>query len=265
MYKLIAIDIDDTLLNDSIEISDKVRAAIEKAIEAGVKIVLCTGRTIKGAERFYDQLGLDTLFITAGGAEIYDTDKKRVFENEVEPSLVKKVLEYAYERGIHAQVFTDGELVYRERNKYSELYEGPYGFQGKLVPDLLEKEDIQTPKVLFVVDRDKADAIQQDVEKKFTSLAIKRSKHIYIEFWSPGVNKGVALEFAAKYYSIDIKDTIAIGDSQIDAPMIEAAGLGVAVENAPDSLKQVADITCPSNEDDGVAYVIEKYILEAAE
>ena len=264
MYKLIAIDIDDTLLNNSIEISNRVRIAIEKAIEAGVKIVLCTGRTIKGAERFYDQLGLDTLFITAGGAEIYDADKKRVFENEVEPSLVKKVLAYAYERGIHAQVYIDGELIYKERNKYSELYEGPYGHPGKPIPDLMEIE-IKTPKVLYIVDEDKADAIQQDVEKKFTSLSIKRSKPIYIEFWTPGVSKGMALEFAAKYYSIDLKDTIAIGDSQIDAPMIEAAGLGVAVENAPDSLKQVADITCPSNEDDGVAYVIEKYILEAAE
>ena len=264
MYKLIAIDIDDTLLNNNIEITDRVRKAIEKAIKAGVKVVLCTGRTIKGAERFYDQLGLDTLFITAGGAEIYDSDKKRVFEDEVDPALVKQILEYAYERGIHAQVYIDGELIYKERNKYSELYEGPYGHPGTLVPNLMEIE-IKTPKVLYVVDGDKADAIQQDVENMFTTLDVKRSKPIYIEFLTPGVSKGVALEFAAKYYSIDLKDTIAIGDSQIDAPMIEAAGLGVAVENAPDSLKKVADITCPSNEDDGVAYVIEKYILEAAE
>ena len=128
----------------------------------------------------------------------------------------------------------------------------------------MDIETIKTPKVLYVVDEDKAPAIQHDVQQKFPSLAIKRSKPIYIEFMSPQINKGEALRFTAGYYSIDIKDTIAVGDSQIDAPMIEAAGLGVAMDNSPASLKEIADITCPSNEDDGVAYVIEKYILEAA-
>lgn len=264
MYKLIAIDIDDTLLNNDIQISDRVQDAIKKAIAKGTKVVLCTGRTFRGAERFYDQLELDTLFITAGGAEIYDPDKKRVFEIELDPAITKQILEYAYSLGIHAQVYIDGELVYRERNEYSLLYEGPYGYPGIVDENLLEKDNILTPKVLFVVDEDKAEKIQHDAENKFTSVAIKRSKPIYIEFTPPSISKGTALEFVADYYSIDIKDTIAIGDSQIDAPMILAAGLGVAVDNAPDSLKNSADIICPSNDDDGVAYVIEKYILEAS-
>ena len=120
-----------------------------------------------------------------------------------------------------------------------------------------------TPKVLYVLDADKAPAVQKDVEAKFNTLSIKMSKPMFIEFATFGISKGVALQYVADFYNVDIKDTIAIGDSQIDAPMIEVAGLGIAVENAPDALKEIADITCPSNEDDGVAYVIEKYILEA--
>lgn len=265
MYKLIAIDIDDTLLNNDIQITSKVQDAIQKAIAKGTKVVLCTGRTLRGAERFYDQLGLDTLFITAGGAEIYDPNKNRLFEVEVDPALTKQILEYAYSKGIHAQVYIDGDLVYRERNEYSQLYEGPYGYPGTVIEDLLDIERIVTPKVLFVVDENKAEAIQQDAETKFPTLSIKRSKPIYIEFTPRSISKATALEFVADYYSIDLKDTIAVGDAQIDAPMILAAGLGVAVENAPDSLKSIADVICPSNEDDGVAYVIEKYILEAFE
>lgn len=263
MYKLIAIDIDDTLLTDEIIITDRVQNAIDEARQNGVIVVLCTGRTIKGALRFYQQLQLDTLFITSGGAEIYDAKQKRVFENEVDPKLVKQVLQHAYDNDIHAQVYIDGELIYRERNKYSEMYEGPYGFPGTLIPNLMDLEEILTPKIVYVLDADKASVVQPEMEKKFPTLAVKRSKPVYIEFCSPNVSKGEALKYVADYYGVDMKETIAIGDSQIDAPMIKAAGLGVAVENAPDKLKELADITCPSNEDDGVAYVIEKYILEA--
>ncbi len=263
MYKLIAIDIDDTLLTDDIKITDRVHKAIKDAESKGVIVVLCTGRTIKGGERFYHQLNLDTLFITSGGAEIYDANRKRVHEDELDPALVKQVLQYADEHDIHAQVYIDGELVYKERNMYSDIYEIPYGFPGISVPGLMDQEVIVTPKVLYVLDADRAPAVKKEVEKKFPSIAIKTSKPMFIEFASVGVSKGVALKFVADYYNVDMKDTIAIGDSQIDAPMIEAAGLGVAVQNAPAALKEIADITCPSNEDDGVAYVIEKYILEA--
>jgi Cof subfamily protein (haloacid dehalogenase superfamily) len=263
MYKLIAIDIDDTLLTNDIKITKRVSDAIKAAQRKGVIIVLCTGRTIKGAERFYHQLKLDTLFITSGGAEIYDANRNRVFEDELDPHLVKQVLQYAYDNGIHAQVYIDGELVYKERNKYSQNYEIPYGHPGILVPDIMERDEILTPKVLYVLDADKAQAVKKDVEKKFKSIAIKTSKPMFIEFMSSGVSKGVGLKFVADYYNIALDDVIAIGDSQIDAPMIQAAGLGVAVANAPESLKQIADFVCPSNEDDGVAYVIEKYILEA--
>lgn len=263
MYRLIAIDIDDTLLTGDIKITERVSSAIKAAQEKNVIVVLSTGRTIKGAERFYHQLKLDTLFITSGGAEIYDAQRKRVFENELDPAIVKQVLQYAYDNDIHAQVYIDGELVYKERNKYSALYEIPYGYPGILEPDLMQMSEIVTPKVLYVLDESRAPAVKKDVVSKFSSLVINTSKSTYIEFSSVGVSKGVALKHVADYYNVDLKDVIAIGDSQIDAAMLNAAGLGVAVENAPDELKQIADITCPSNEDDGVAYVIEKYILEA--
>ena len=263
MYKLIAIDIDDTLLTDDIKITKRVNSAIKAAQAKGIIIVLCTGRTIKGGERFYHQLNLDTLFITSGGAEIYDSSRKRVFESEVDPKLVKEVLRYAYDNDIHAQVYIDGELIYKERNKYSELYEIPYGHPGILMPDIMDRSEILTPKILYVLDADKAPAVKKDVRRLFPTLAIKTSKPMFIEFASREVSKGVGLKFVADYYNVDMAEVIAIGDSQIDAPMIEVAGLGAVVDNAPDSLKQIADIICPSNEDDGVAYVIEKYVLEA--
>lgn len=263
-YRLIAIDVDDTLLTDELCIPERVSRAIRKAVEKGVRVVLCTGRTKKGVQRYYDELGLDTLYITAGGAEVYDAAGHALFTRSVDPPLVKQILEYAYKNGLHAQVYIDGELVYREKNKYSELYEIPYGYSGIVEPNLIKLPQIITPKVLFVTDENRIAAIQKDVENRFPMLTIKQSKPVYLEFAHPSVNKGEALAFTANYYGIDQQDVIAIGDTDIDIPMLEYAGLGVAMANAKPHVQLAADIVCPSNQQGGVADVIEKYILEEA-
>lgn len=262
-YKLIAIDIDDTLLTENGEIPERVRESVDNAKKKGVHVVLSTGRTRKGAQRFYDQLQLDTLMITSGGAEVYDANQERVFECAVDPAIVKDLLKYAYNKGLHPQVYMDGELVYRDRNKYAKLYEIPYGHLGIEVPDLLEHDNIITPKVLYVMDEHKVESIKKETEALFPMLTIKRSKPMFLEFAHPSVSKGKALEFVANYYGVSSDDIIAIGDTEIDIPMIEFAGLGVAVENGYQHVKDAADIVCASNEEAGVADVIQKYILEA--
>ena len=263
-YKLIAIDVDDTLLDNSLNIPERVSRAVRKATEKGVRVVLCTGRTKKGGQRFYDELGLDTLYITAGGAEVYDAAGHALFTRGVDPPLVKKILEYAGQHDIHAQVYIDGELVYSKKNYYSDLYEQSYGHPGIVEPDLLKMPRIITPKVLFVIDEDRIAGVKEDVEQRFPMLTIKQSKPVYLEFAHPSVNKGEALAFTASHYGIDRRDVIAIGDTDIDIPMLEYAGLGVAMANAAPHVQAAADIICPSNEEGGVADVIEKYVLEEA-
>ena len=262
-YKLIAIDVDDTLLTSDISIPQRVSLAIRKAASKGVRVVLCTGRTKKGVQHFYDELGLDSVLITAGGAEVYDSQGSLLFSRGVDPSLVKQILEYADHNGIHAQVYIDGELVYREKSRYSDYYESSYGHPGIVEPNLLKLPKIVTPKVLFIIDEDKIAAVKEDVEKIFPMLTIKQSKPVYLEFVHPSVNKGEALAFTASHYGIDRRDVIAVGDTDIDIPMLKFAGLGVAMANATEDVQQAADIICPSNNEGGVADVIQKYILEA--
>ncbi len=260
-YKLIAIDLDDTLLTDEGTIPQRVESSIQKARQKGVHVVLATGRTKKGGQRFYDSLGLDTLFITAGGAEVYDAQSKRVFSCLVDSRLTKQVMAYAYEKGLHPQVYIDGELVYKDINEYALIYEGPYGYPGIVTPDIMEIEQIVTPKVLIVLDEDKAVDIQEDLKTLFPTLAIVRSKPMYIELAHPDVSKGEALKFVAEYYNVARNQIIAIGDSPIDISMLEYAGLGIAVSNAYEEVKKAADIICASNEQGGVADIIDKYIL----
>jgi Cof subfamily protein (haloacid dehalogenase superfamily) len=263
-YKLIAIDLDDTLLNSATVIPERASRAVRAAAARGALVVLCTGRTKKGMQRYYDELGLDTLMITAGGAEVYDASGRVLFSRGVDPSLVKQVLEYGDRLGVHSQVYIGGELVYREKNRYSDYYESSYGHPGIVMPDLLEQPEIITPKVLFVIDEDRIAAIKQEAEALFPMLTIKQSKPVYLEFAHPSVDKGEALAFTADYYGVRREDVIAIGDTDIDIPMLKYAGLSVAVANATPAVLDAADIVCPSHDEGGVADVIEKYVLEAA-
>lgn len=259
-YRLAAVDLDDTLLTSERNINERSKKALLKAAQMGVKVVLCTGRTKKGAQRFYDELGLDTLFITTGGAQVYEGGEA-VYTKNVDPLVAKKLLVYAYDNGLYANVYMNGELVFKERNGFTDIYEKQYGHQGIEVPDLLER-DIITPKVLFYVPSEKMPVVRDALKKEFPALSVVRSHPDYLEFSDPEVSKGAALKFAAQRYGVGRNEIIAFGDTEIDVSMIEFAGLGVAVENADPSAKQAADIICASNNNGGIADVIEKYILE---
>jgi len=262
-YKLIAIDLDDTLLDDNLTIPDRVSDTVKKAVDAGIYVVLCTGRIPKSTRKYYDSLGLDTLMISTGGAEIYDANNNAVYSRTLDPALTKRLMQYAKSNELHFQVYIDGDLIYLETNKYARLYEQTCGLKGIVKPDLMEMDTVLTPKVLFISDIERMDDIQAKAEAEFPMLNIKRSKPIYVEFSTPGVSKGDALKFVAEYYGVKREDVIAVGDAEIDIPMLEFAGLGVAMANATPVTKQVADAVCPSNNEGGVADLIQKYILEA--
>jgi Cof subfamily protein (haloacid dehalogenase superfamily) len=260
-YRLIALDLDDTLLDNEGRIPERAMAAIRKACDKGIFVIVCTGRIRRGCIRYYEEMGLKTLLITSGGAEVYDNSGNTVFTKYLSVSCTKQLLSYAYDHGIHAQVYADGKFFVREQNNFSDLYAQNFGIAAEVVPDLIDR-DIVTPKVLYIADEEKVPDIREAVKKEFPGLSIKRSNPTYLEFLDSGVSKGDALRFAAEYYGVESKDVIAIGDSEIDASMLEYAGLGVAVSNANSYAKEKADIICASNEEAGVADIIDKYLLE---
>ena len=260
-YGLIAVDLDDTLLTNERIINLESKEALYKAADLGIIVVLCTGRTMQGAQRFYDDLGLGNLIIVSGGAEIFDPQGNALYTQNLDPALVKKLLAYAYENDIYANAYIDGVLVYREKTAFTESYEKRYGHSGIEMPDILTR-DIITPKVVYYTGADRMASVRETVNKKFSMLSIRRSFSAYLEFSPPDVSKGNALKLVAEHYGIERKDVIAFGDAEIDIPMLEYAGLGVAVENGDPEAKKAADIICASNDDAGIADIINKYILE---
>ena len=152
---------------------------------------------------------------------------RRTFSRGVDPALARQVLEFGDRLGMHSQVYIDGELVYREKSRYSDYYESSYAHPGIVMPDLMDLPEIITPKVLFVIDEDKIAAVKKEAEKLFPMLTIKQSKPMYLEFAHPSVDKGEALAFTAGHYGVRREEVIAVGDTDIDIPMLKYAGLGV--------------------------------------
>lgn len=261
-YKLVAVDLDDTLLTSGRVMNERAKQSLERAAGQGVIVVLCTGRTKQGAQRFYDELGLNTLYIVSGGAEVLDERGDAIYKQYVDPDAAKRLLKFAYDNEVIPVVYIDGNMVFSGRNSFTDSYEKRYGFSGIVIPDLLDNHII-TPKVLFYVEADRMAYIQNTAKALFPALSVVRSNANFLEFADSAVSKGTALKFVAQHYGIDSKEIIAFGDNEIDIPMLNFAGLGVAVANADPLAKQAAGLICASNDEGGIADVIDRYILEA--
>lgn len=261
-YKLVAIDLDDTFINSKRQFTKRTKEAVNQVIKKGIPVVVATGRTYKGVSKYIKRLNLKSSIITCGGAFVVDRHGKIIHQSQVSHQQAKQVLEYAKSIGIHAQVYFGNDYVFCKHSDYAKIYEDFYGFPGVVIPNLLEHSDLTTPKVLFIAEPEKIQQIKKEAEPLFPDLMVAISKPFYLEFNNPKANKGSALELLANRMGIRREEIIAIGDSEIDLSMIEYAGLGVAVENAIPSVKDKADFITYSNDDEGVAYVLEKFVLE---
>ena len=224
MIKLLALDMDGTLLNEAKEIPQAHITAIHQAIEKGVKLVLCTGRPLFGVLPYYKKLGLDLqneYVIVNNGCSTHQTsDWGLVDWQELSPSDI----EYLY--------------------------------------DLAEKSDVQLTlfdeEHYFVLGGKPNQVIQNDAKLVFSDLT---EISLEDEAMPLGTTKATALSRLAEILKIDSSEIMAMGDANNDIEMLQFAGLGIAMGNASDYVKSLADDITASNEEDGVARAIEKYIL----
>lgn len=263
-YKLIAIDMDDTLLNDRLEISEENHAALRYAQEKDVKIVLCTGRTLESIRKYVDIIDgyvHDDYVIVFNGSIITTSKGDMIFRKVVEKDILNGLIDISRSENIDIQLY-DEQFIYTE--KYTERtrsYEALSGIKIDILDDLKTKD--MSIKVLFnCIDPAKLDKVKKIIEKVYGDrVFVFYSKPNYLEVLSNEGNKGIALAYLANYLNINQNEVIAIGDSENDSYMIQYAGLGVCMKNGRDSVKQFADyITENTNNENGVAEVIMKFI-----
>ncbi|ADL11847.1 Cof-type HAD-IIB family hydrolase [Acetohalobium arabaticum] len=264
-YKLLAIDIDDTLLSDELVISSRVKNKIKQAVAADTLVTIATGRMYSSALPYAKQLELDLPLITYNGALIKETISDKVIDHQpVSVELAQKIGFLADREDWHLNIYLDDKLYVTKLGPEIKRYEEIAGIESILVEEEITDFLVQPPTKLLIIgpNPEQTDEILTKVSDEFeTDLNITQSKSTFVEIMQQNVSKGVALKRLAEKFEIKKNEVIAIGDSLNDLEMIEYAGLGVAVANGADELKRRADYVTETNEEDGVAGVIDKFIL----
>lgn len=264
-YKMLVLDIDETLLPSSQVISRANLDAVHDAQGAGVFVTVATGRGFLGSKRVIDELGIKGGVINYSGALITDTVTGGVLHvDEIEPQLVCELLSTARELGVHSHLYQGDAIIYERPHPYADRYKRVLGLEGHEDADAAKKLWKNVPKVLYITEPERIPEMLPMLRERFGSrLEIALSSPGFIEFNAPGSHKGTAVKWLARHMGIDIGDVIAMGDNTLDIDMIKCAGLGVAVANGAEEVKRAADVIAPACEDDAVKWVIGNYILQS--
>ncbi|MGI6038072.1 MAG: Cof-type HAD-IIB family hydrolase [Limnochordia bacterium] len=258
MIRLVAIDMDDTLLTDELTIDPRCAAAIAKAREKGVLVTIATGRMYRSALPYAQQLQIDVPLVCYNGAMIRQVSGKLLHHDPVPEDTVAQLIPFCAERNLTLQLYVEEELVVEEINPHVEYYISVANVPAKAVGTL---KPAPSTKALIVGNEVDLDTWEPKIQELFGhQLEATRSKPRYIEMTKKGVSKAVALRFLAEHYGIDRREIMAIGDSFNDLEMIKYAGIGVAMANAPQEVKEVADYVTRSNGEAGVAYALDCFL-----
>jgi Cof subfamily protein (haloacid dehalogenase superfamily) len=261
-YRLIAVDLDDSLLGSDLKISSANRRALAAAQDKGVLVTIATGRMLDSAMPFIKELNIAIPVITYQGAFIKDTVTGETLAKKPVPmEYAHRIIDECKKEGLHVQAYLEDSYYFEQENKYSRLYHRLSGIKGTEAGDLkafLKEEPI---KMLIIDEPDRIPVFRSQFERLFGGLMqIAVSKPNYIELTHIEATKGNALAQLGSMLGIKQEEIIAIGDSYNDISMIEYAGLGVAMGNAPDNVKAFAQYVTKGNDEDGVAEVVHRYV-----
>ena len=274
--KILFTDLDGTLLDDNKDISAEDMSAVRKMIAAGHKFVMTTGRPLTSVKKLADRYGfLEAGFylVSFNGGLIYDCESQEAILTRYIPvDEVKAIMDAAHACGMHAHTYS-GDLVVSEYETeqlktYCRLMQMDYvvvkdirEYYGQFINVVVKppiKVNIITPFDHSSLESFRAEMRKTTVGKLFDVF----SKPEMLEFSHMKSNKGDAVRFMADFYKVPMADTIAVGDEENDCPMIEAAGVGVAMANASPVVRNVADyVTERDNNHSGIAEVIEKFVF----
>ena len=268
MIKLLGIDLDGTLLDSAKNISTLNKEAIKAASNLGVKVVIATGRPLKGVLKILEELNLnnksDFVIVYNGGKILNTGTNELIFSSTITGSQVKHVFSEALRLDSYIHAFRKNEeFVNYKANIYSDVEIDINGLSD-LIIDFNEISDSdEFIKTMIVDDEIKINKIEKEIDKSLReSMTVVRSSNIFLEFLNPDVEKGLALLKLAAYLGIKPEETMAIGDAGNDLSMIKDAFIGVAMSNGSSICKENADyITKADNNNSGVAEAINKFII----
>lgn len=262
-YKLIAADMDGTLLNSEGKISHKTCDAIKKAVDTGVVFTVSSGRPIQGILKYGEFLPLKFPEITYNGAMIVNPNNREIlFHKPLEKDDALKILKLGEERSVTICLWCENRLFVNRIDERVNKYKRLSGVESILIDSKEALAEKGVTKILWYDEAEKIEIFQEALQNEsFNEVTFCTSKPEFLEFFNSGVSKAAAMEFLGKLYGINREEMIAIGDGDNDLAMIEYAGLGISMENGSEKVKKAAGYITASNDQNGVALAIEKFIL----
>ncbi len=275
--KILCLDIDGTLFNSQKKISEKTKEGLINFQKQGNRIILASGRPTQGIMHIAYELEMEAyhgLLISYNGSQVYDlTTKEVVFNQAISIEDSKKVIHHCkqfdqlhimvdYEDSFYVEDVYDC-MIQKDGKPFNIIqYEAREGHM--LLKEVWDLEDFvyfPTNKILTTADPSYLQKHYQEISKPFKeNLNSMFTADFYYEFTAKGIDKAKALSFIQEKYDLDSKDMIAFGDGQNDQTMLQFAGIGIAMENAVESLKEVADLITKSCDDDGIIYALEELL-----
>ena len=263
MYKIIFIDIDGTLRNDRKEITEKTKEAIHKVVEKGMHVAICSGRPGKYVEEVSKASSASNYVIACNGGEIYDyEEKKMIYVNALENEEVITLWHMAERYDVQLIMISNGKRIVRKQTDDET---------DIILEESIENFVIDNPVTQCVFSSMELESIQSikkeinlknlgivNLSKCLINNELPKERPFFLDVTCKGTSKGEAIKKLCKYLKIDLKDSVAIGDSYNDITMFKAVGHSVAMGNAPEDIKRIVDEVTDTNNEDGVAKFLEK-------
>ena len=257
-YKAVALDLDGTLLDSQGDVSEKNKNKIQALSDAGVIVILATGRYYVQMSSVLNRLNFTGILISTDGAVTIDVNQKKVLRDySFHIHDVEETIRLCREREIHVAVNTAFHYYVESISDFHQEHYQKYSTKYANIPDLLE---IKEPILKFVVSDHRFMNGWQHVEYG-EHLRKRADAEHYKEIVHQNTCKTNAIRDVLNQYQIPPEELIAIGDYYNDIDMLEFAGMGIAMGNAPDEVKRIANDVALTNDEDGVCYALEKYFF----
>ncbi len=259
-YELISLDLDLTLLDAHHRISPRNKAAVRQCVALGAQVIITSGRMYRCTWDYVSELGLTAPVIAYNGAFIKHAGTGEVLRHaHLDAATAQELVGISQALGLNLNYYLDDNLYIAAPNPWSDLYARRTGAPLNPVGDLRCFADRAPTKVLFVAAPERIAALHDELAPRFRDRAYVTISNVeYLEFMPQGVDKGKSLAVVADYFGIAREKTIAFGDANNDIPVLAWAGLGVAMANGKPDALAVAGRIAPTNDDDGVAQVLEE-------
>jgi len=266
-YKMIVLDLDDTLLRDDLTISPRTKQSLMEAQEAGVKVVLASGRPTSAMLPIAEELNLKeygSFILSFNGGKIINCQTgEEWFSSTLSTEIVHQLYDISQRENVWIHTYVGDTIVTDKANPYTDIEGELTKLPINVVDNFNDAVTEPVVKVLMLKEPEILVKVEQKLQKEFEGiLTVLRSKPFFLEFTESGVTKGTSLSSLIQQLGISREEVIAMGDSNNDLSMIQFAGLGVAMGNASDEIKAQADFITDTNMNDGVAKVVEEFILK---